>query len=233
METSLHRQLKERYAEGGGLTEQKLGRYRIDVVRGTQLVEIQLSSLSSIRDKIRTLLKKHDVLVVKPIVAKKLLIKQDGPEGRVLTRRLSPKRGKIWDIFEELVFFTRVFPHPRLAIEVVLVEVEEWRYPGHGRRRRWRRNDQVVADQKLVSVGQTIRLSTAADLVDLVPAKLPKQFHTGHLADLAGIHRSVAQRIAYCLREMKAIEHVGKQGNALVYRLPPRGRRRRRGDAAA
>ena len=115
----------------------------------------------------------------------------------------------------------------------MLVEVEEWRYPGHGRRRRWRRNDQVVADQKLVSVGQTIRLSTAADLVDLIPAKLPKQFHTGQLAELAGIHRSVAQRIAYCLREMNAVEHVGKQGNALLYRLPTRGRRRRRKDAAA
>ena len=43
------------------------------------------------------------------------------------------------DLFEELVHFTRVFPHPRLTLEVVLVEIEEWRYPGHGRRRRWRR----------------------------------------------------------------------------------------------
>jgi hypothetical protein len=233
METSLHRALKSLYAGDTAQTEVVLDKYRIDAISGGQLIEIQHGSLAAIRDKIRRLVESHSVLVVKPIVAKKMLIKQDGPQGRVLTRRLSPKRGKIWDIFEELVFFTRVFPHPRLAIEVVLVEVEEWRYPGHGRRRRWRRNDQVVADQKLVSVGQTIRLSTAADLVDLVPAKLPKQFHTGHLADLAGIHRSVAQRIAYCLREMKAIEHVGKQGNALVYRLPPRGRRRRRGDAAA
>lgn len=232
METSLHRALKGLYAGDTAQTEVVLDKYRIDAISGGQLIEIQHGSLAAIRDKIRRLVESHSVLVVKPIVAKKLLIKQDGPQGRVLTRRLSPKRGKIWDIFEELVYFTRVFPHPRLTIEVVLVEVEEWRYPGHGRRRRWRRNDQVVADQKLVSVGQTIRLSTAADLVDLVPAKLPRQFHTGQLAELAGIHRSVAQRIAYCLREMKAIEHVGKHGNALVYRLPTR-RRRRRGDAAA
>ena len=49
METSLHRQLKELYAADGGLTEQRLGRYRIDVVRGQQLVEIQLASLSAYR----------------------------------------------------------------------------------------------------------------------------------------------------------------------------------------
>lgn len=232
METSLHRALKSLYAGDSAQTEVVLDKYRIDAISGGQLIEIQHGSLAAIRDKIRRLVESHSVLVVKPIVAKKLLVKQDGPQGRVLTRRWSPKRGKIWDVFEELVYFTRVFPHPRLAIEVVLVEVEEWRYPGHGRRRRWRRNDQVVADQKLVSVGQTIRLTTAADLVDLVPAKLPKQFHTGQLAELAGIHRSVAQRIAYCLREMNAVEHVGKQGNALLYRLPTR-RWRRRKDAAA
>ena len=233
METSLHRALKSLYAGDDAQTEVVLDKYRIDAISGGQLIEIQHGSLAAIRDKIRRLVESHNVLVVKPIVAKKLLIKQDGPQGRVLARRLSPKRGKLWDIFEELVYFTRVFPHPRLAIEVVLVEVEEWRYPGHGRRRRWRRNDQVVADQKLVSVGETIRLSSAADLIDLIPAKLPKQFHTGQLAELAGIHRSVAQRIAYCLREMNAVEHVGKQGNALIYRLPTRRRRRRRGDAAA
>jgi hypothetical protein len=233
METSLHRALKSLYAGDTAQTEVVLDKYRIDAISGGQLIEIQHGSLAAIRDKIRRLVESHSVLVVKPIVAKKLLVKQDGPQGRVLVRRLSPKRGKLWDIFEELVYFTRVFPHPRLAIEVVLVEVEEWRYPGHGRRRRWRRNDQVVADQKLVSVGQTIRLSTAADLIDLIPAKLPKQFHTGQLAELAGIHRSVAQRIAYCLREMNAVEHVGKQGNALLYRLPARGRRRPRKDAAA
>jgi hypothetical protein len=228
METSLHRELKRLYAGDGALTEVVLGKYRIDAISGGQLIEIQHGSLAAIRDKIRRLLESHQVLVVKPIVARKLLVKQSAVEGgRVLSRRLSPKRGKLLDVFEELVYFTRVFPHPRLALEIVLVEVEEWRYPGHGRRRRWRRNDQVVADQKLVSVGDSVRICRAADLFRLVPGTVPRQFHTGHLAESAGVARHVAQRIAYCLREMKAVEQVGKQGNALVYQLA--GRKRRRG----
>ena len=40
------------------------------------------------------------------------------------------------DLFDDLVHFTRVFPHRRLTLEVPLVDIEEWRYPGHGRRRR-------------------------------------------------------------------------------------------------
>jgi hypothetical protein len=144
-----------------------------------------------------------------------------------MSRRLSPKRGKLLDVFDELVYFTRVFPHPNLVLEVVLVEIEEWRHPGHGRRRRWRRDDHVVADQKLMTVGSNVRLSRAADLVRLIPGRLPRKFHTGQLAELAEVRRNVAQRVAFCLREMKAVEHVGKQGNALLYQLPRRGGRRK------
>jgi hypothetical protein len=172
------------------------------------------------------------VLVVKPIVARKTLIKQDERDGPPLSQRQSPKRGKLLDIFEDLVYFTRVFPHPRLQLEVVLVEIEEFRHPGHGRRRRWRANDHIIADQKLVSVGERTRLTLASDLISLVPGKLPRQFHTGHLAERAGVNRSVAQRIAYCLREMQAVEQVGKQGNSLIYQVLGRARRRRRGKAA-
>lgn len=234
METSLHKDLKRIYAGPDALTEVVLDKYRIDAVCDDMLIEIQHGSLAAIRDKIGRLLKKHQVLVVKPIVARKTLIKQDERGGPPRSKRQSPKRGKLLDIFEDLVYFTRVFPHPRLQLEVVLVEIEEYRHPGHGRRRRWRANDHVVADQKLVSVGERTRLTLASDLISLVPGKLPRQFHTGHLAERAGVNRSVAQRIAYCLREMQAVEQVGKQGNALIYQAlgRPRRGRKRRGEAA-
>ena len=40
METTLHRQLKERYAIDGSVVEQRVGRYRIDVVQPGRLVEM-------------------------------------------------------------------------------------------------------------------------------------------------------------------------------------------------
>src|SRR5205823_9869721 len=98
----------------------------------------------AIRDKIAVLLKKHDVLVVKPIVVRKHLVKLRREGGRIVSRRRSPKQRTLLDLFEELVHFTRVFPHRRLTLEVPLVEIEEWRYPGHGRRRRYRDRKSVV-----------------------------------------------------------------------------------------
>lgn len=221
METSLHRQLKERYATDGAAIEQRVGRYRIDVVRGKQLVEIQLASLTAIRDKIAALLKQHDVLVVKPLVVTKHLVKLHRAGGRVVSRRRSPKRRTVFDMFEELVHFTRVFPHKRLALEVVLIEIEEWRYPGHGRRR-WRRdNDHLVEDQHLVEVLSVHKFRTAADLCRLLPPALPQPFHTGQIAEGLGVDRWIAQRMAYCLREMGAIRSVGKLRGAWLYKCRP------------
>jgi hypothetical protein len=230
METSLHRQLKACYALADApRTEVKLGAYRIDAVRDdATLVEVQHGSLAAIRDKIAALLeKKHRVLVVKPIIAAKTIVKLDAPEGEVISRRLSPKRGTMLDLFHELVYFTRVFPHRRLTLEVPLVEVEERRYPGHGRRRRWRKNDFVVEDQRLVRVLEERSFRTTADLWSLLPDGLPTPFHTGHLAEATGSARWIAQRVAYCLVKTGATREVGKTGNARLYkRVARRGQSR-------
>lgn len=217
METSLHRQLKLHYARDESQIEVVLGDYRIDAIRGGRLIEIQHGSLAAIRDKIAKLLEDHRVTVVKPIVALKHLVKLDKRGGKVLDRRRSPKRGQLLDVFDEMVYFTRVFPHRQLVLEVVLVEVEELRYPGHGRRRRRRANDFQVEDQRLVEIVETCRFRTLADLRKMLPRGLPSAFHTGHLAEGLEVRRHIAQKIAYCLRETGAIHMVGKQGNAVLY----------------
>lgn len=225
METSLHRQLKDIYAGEAGETETTLGQYRIDAVRDDLLIEIQHGGLAAIRDKIRALLKKREVLVVKPIVARKLIVKQDKKAGKVVSRRKSPKQGVLLDLFHELVHFTNVFPHKRLTLEVPLVEIEEHRYPGHGRRRRWRKNDFVVEDQSLLEIQEVHTFETIHDLLKLMPAGLPKPFDTGQLAAGLEVDRWVAQRIAYCLRKTGAARQVGKRGNALLYELKRRRRK--------
>jgi hypothetical protein len=226
MEYSLHRQLKEHYARRGARFEVPVGRYRIDVVNGRKLVEIQHGSLAAIRDKVRALVADHDLLIVKPLICRKRIIGLSGPGGRIVSQRWSPKRGRFVDLFHELLYFTRAFPHSRLTIEVPLVEIEELRYPGHGRRRRWRRNDFQVEDQRLMLLMDCRRLQVSADLWRLLPNRIRATFDTGQLAQSAGVPRWIAQRIAYCLRETGAVDIVGKRGNAWLYRA-------RRSSAAA
>lgn len=224
-ETSLHQQLKAHYADTEtAQTEVKLGRYRIDVVRGSELVEIQHGSLAAIRAKVITLVQSHCVRVVKPIVVRKQLIKRAAKGRRVVDRRLSPKRGTLLELFHELVYFRQAFPHPQLILEVPLVSIEEWRYPGHGRRRWKHQRDHLVEDQRLVSIEAIHEFRTTADLLKLLSVPLPEPFHSRHLAEAMQLPLHFAQKILYALREMGALESRGKQGNLRLYAISPAAR---------
>lgn len=217
METSLHHSLKDVYSDGQAQTEVKVGRYRIDVVAFGELVEIQVSRLSAIRKKVAALLGEHRVRVVKPLIREKLLVKQETAEGPVISRRRSPKRGSLLDLFDELCAFRGIFPHPQLAVEVVLVDVEEWRLPRPTPKRRYRQRDYSVFDLRLREICEIRCLRSASDLLQMIPLGLAEPFDTGMLAAAMGIPRWQARRVVYGLRVLGGIEQVGKCGNAKLY----------------
>lgn len=219
MENTLHHQLKEIYRDKDAHIEVKLGRYRIDVVNGKRLVEIQRSGLSSIRRKILNLCEQgYLVDVVKPVVARKRLVKLTRKNGRISDARWSPKRNSILGFFDELIYFTEVFPHPNLKMIVPLITVEETRFPGQGRKRWRRKGNFVVKDREILEVLDSHEFSTVSDLQKLIP-KIPKEWDTGELAKALSIPRWEAQKVAYVLRKTGTAKEVGKRGNAIVCRF--------------
>ncbi len=221
MEFSLHQQLKSHYAPRQAATEVTLGRFRIDAVkRNGELVEIQVASLSAIRRKVEQLLAEgHRLRVVKPIISKRKIIRQETEDGPVVSSRWSPKRGDLLDVFNELIYFTRIFPHPRLVIETPVVEVEEWRLPLNKRRRRRFSRNYRLKDVTLQSIHSTLRLRDRRDLWRLVKGDgLPMEFGTQEIAQQLQRPRWMAQRIAYCLRQMGIVEPVGRKKQGWLYR---------------
>lgn len=219
VENTLHHQLKDLYREKNSEIEVKLGRYRIDVVNGKRLVEIQRSGLSSIRRKIKRLCEEgYLVDVVKPVVARKRITKLNKKGGQVSHSRWSPKRGSILSFFDELIYFTDVFPHPNLKMIVPLITVEEIRYAGQGRKRRRRQSNFLVEDRKIIEFLDSYEFSSVRDLQKLLP-RLPKEFGTSELAKGLSIPRWEAQKIAYVLRKTGTAKEVGKRGNAILCRM--------------
>ncbi len=218
METSLHRSLKQLYATQGSRTEAAVRGYRADVLQEDMVVEIQASPLGAISRKVADLVQHHRVLVVKPITHRRVLLRQSSPDADWNLRRLSPKRGCLIDVFDDLVRFTRVFPHPNLTIEVVLVDEEELRVPR--RRRRFRRPDYRVQDRRLTAVVARRRLATADDLLGLLPPAVPSCFSTNVLAKHLDSSIWFARKVAYTLRHCGVTHVTGKQGNRLIYELP-------------
>ncbi len=226
METTLHRQLKAHYAGPQAEIEVPLGRYRIDIVDGNRLIEVQHSGLAAIRDKVQFLLKNHEVEVIKPLLARKRLVSLEEKNGKELKRRWSPKRCTALDIFHELIYFTRVFPHRRLTLRIPLIEIEELRYP-HQRRNK-RRGQFKVQDQRLLEVTSENVYRTCHDLKNLLPKNLPKTFGTLEISQQMNVQRWVAQRVAYCLRETGTVKEVGKKGNSLQYRFSAAANKQRK-----
>jgi hypothetical protein len=222
METTLHRQLKELYCGDPAGREVRVAGYRVDAVVNGVLVEIQHSSLLALRSKISRLLESHDVLIVKPLAARKQIVRRESVRAKAARTRASPRHETLFHLFVDLVHFVGVFPHPRLTLDVLLTEQEETRV---ARCRRWfRARDYRVTGLRLTGVVSRHTFRTAGDLVALLPNGLGAEFTTAEIARLAEIPRWLAQKMAYCLRKAGALATVGKQRNALVYRRSPAGR---------
>jgi hypothetical protein len=214
MESSLHRELKALYGEGGPCEVCCLG-YRADAVSPDgEWIEVQSGPLGPLRGKLERLLPARRVRIVKPVVLERRIIRRARAAGPDLGARRSPRRGVLSDVFDDLVGLVRVFPHANLRIDVLGVAIEEIRLIGR------RRPGFVVLDRRLVAACSTLTLETAADLWSLLPdGPLAGQpFTTLDLAERLGKGVTFAQRVAYCLRLSGAADVVGKAGNRIIYR---------------
>jgi hypothetical protein len=215
-EKPLHAALKAWCARPGDQFEVSVDGFIVDIVRGDLLIEVQTSNFSSIKRKIRALVRDHPVRLVYPIAREKWIVRltKDG-SGDVLGRRKSPKRGAVEHLFEELVRLPRLLADPNFALEVLLTQEEEIRsYDG---KRAWRRHGWVIEERRLLNVVGRRLFETPADLVSLIPSDLAEPWTTADLAAAIGQPRWLARKMAYCLRKMDLVEAVGKQGNAILY----------------
>lgn len=208
-EMSLHAELKRRYAAPGDLIETIVDGFVIDVIHGDELIEVQTGDFGKMKRKLGRLLENHLVRVVYPIPLEKWILK----EGKA--RRKSPRRGRIEHVFLELVRFPRLVAHPNFSLEVLLTREEELQVEdGRGS---WRRKGWSIADRRLVEVVQAYTFTNPADFRRLLPAALPRPFTTRQLADALGQPRYIAQKMAYCLREMDILATAGKRGHSYLY----------------
>ena len=63
----------------------------------------------------------------------------------------------------------------------------------------------------------TVKIKKSSDFLTFIPPKLADPFSTQELAEGTNQPRWLAQKMAYCLRKMGAIEVVGKTGNSILY----------------
>ncbi len=207
-EQALHAQVKSYYAGKNDQTEVLVDGYVVDVVKEGTLIEIQTGNFSVIKKKLLSLTERHLLKLVYPIAKQKWLIKES--ESKRSVRRKSPRRGRVYDVFAELISFPDLLIRPNFSLELTLIHEDEVRvYTG---KKPWVMNGWETVERRLISVEETLCLANANDFGKLLPDNLPERFTTKDLAKYTEIPAWLAQKMAYCLHKMGAIDNIGKQG---------------------
>ena len=205
-ERSLHAALKDYLFQPGDEQEVKLEGYFIDILRGEELIEIQTGGFFPLKRKLEKLLENHVVHLYHPIAARKWIVRVD-EEDAFITKRKSPRKGKVFDIFDELLSLRTVALHPNLWLHILMIEVEEvWRDDGLGS---WRKKYWSISDRRLVGVNDEVVLHDGTDFLGLLPESLPEQFTNADLMKHAKCRKRMAGKATYALKEMGLIQRVG------------------------
>ena len=198
-EKSLHAALKIWYSQPNDKFEVKVENFVIDIVRDKLLIEIQTGNFGAMKAKLKRLLPTHQIHIIYPIPQQKWIVRQT-KEGRLIKRRKSPKRGKVIDIFKELVRIAELIPNANLSLEVLLTHQEElWRDDGKGS---WRRKRWSIYDHYLLSVVEQLTFKSPSDFCALLPQTLAEPFTNRQLATALTCNLNMAQKMSYSLRKM-------------------------------
>jgi hypothetical protein len=214
-ESSLHSAIKKWYFLEGDKLEDRVDNFVVDIVRGDLLIEIQTANFSAIKPKLLHLLNDHKVRLVYPIPKEKWIVHKSTATGETYGRRRSPKKGRLSDLFSELIRVPSLFLRGNFSVEVLMIEVEEiWCNDGRGS---WRRKGASIEDRKLIRVFERIIFEHKADFLKVLPEDLRDPFSNRNLAKSLRIPINQSRKMTYALRKIGTITYVGKNRNQMLF----------------
>ena len=214
-ESSLHAALKDRYSQPGDRQEVPIDQFVADIARDLesdhpQLIEIQTSSFAAMGNKLDHLLPRFAITIVHPIIVRTRLERPDTKP------RLSPKKGSLHSLFDELVSIPTLLDHPNLALEIVLLDVVKVQVTDPKARRG--RGGFRTVDKRIETIHDVHRFESMDDVyAEFVPDDLPGSFTTAELAEAAGVGRPIAQQMAYCFKHSCHLAETDRTRKGIVY----------------
>jgi hypothetical protein len=216
-EYSLHSDIKAWYSVLGDKREVKVSDgFVIDVLRENLLIEIQTRNFSAIKKKLNKLVIDNRVRLVYPIAKRKWIVYVT-KLGEIIRQRKSPKRGKLADLFVELVHLSSLVKNENFSFEVLLIEEMELRCnDGNGS---WKRKGVSIKDRRLIRVCDRVVFENCLRYLKFLPFELDEYFTNKLLANKLGVPIRLAQKITYCFRKMDLISLVGKKSKEYLFKV--------------
>ena len=215
-EKTLHAVLKRTYAPSESHTEIKVGRYVADVFDGERIYEIQTANFRNLERKLDAFLPLHPVTVVYPLPHIRYLTWIDPETGETSEPHKGTRVGKPMDALHELWQIMRFLGHPGLTVELVLLDVDEYRYLNGWSKNR--KSGSSRGERVPRNVFSVLTLHDRADYAALCPdftepftAKdLQKQYRLSSRQSYSAIH---------VLQSLDFVREEGTRGRAVCYRV--------------
>ena len=216
-EKTLHSMLKYYLEPCDDFHEVAVGGYVADILRDGCIIEIQTRAFDRLRGKLATFLKEHPVTVVFPIAKARWYYVTDPESGEVSPKKKSPRRGSVYDAFKELYKIKMLLNSENLYFHFILLDVTEYRRTV----KKSRRNHKGVELVERIpnAIEEEIFIDSKADFGKLIPKGLPTPFTSKDFAKAIKRPRAAAQTALNVLSAVGAVEHIGKDKNAYLYKI--------------
>lgn len=214
-ERTLHQILKYYFEPDDRFHEIKAGRYVADICRDGNITEIQTRAFRSLRGKLKAYSGKYNVNVVFPIAVKKYLSWVSPETGEIISRRKSPKKGKLWDILYELYALRPDMPLDGVKFTLVLCEVEDFKLLngyGEDKKKGAARFERIPTE-----LCDIVTIKTTADYGKLIPPSLGESFTAAEFAKAAKMTRRTAGRAIQTLVSLGVIKHISTEKRTYIY----------------
>ena len=215
-EKMLHAVLKHTYAPADSHTEIKLGKFVADVFDGERIIEIQTASFRNLERKLDAFLPLYPVTVVYPLPHLRYLIWIDPETGEASAPHKGRKVLQPIAALHELWQIARFLDHPGLTVELVLLDVDEYRFLNGWSKDR--KSGSSRAERVPRSVFSTVTLRDKADYAALLP-DMEEPFTALDLQKKCALSGRQSYSAIHVLEALDVIAECGKKGRAAAYKV--------------
>lgn len=231
-ESRLHNSLKNLYCEiYEGYTEVEKDGYVYDIVtKKGNVIEIQTKNLSKLLPKIiDTINFGHNIKLIHPVIITNNIFLMD-KDGNKISKRKSPKKGSIYDVFKELTGIYPILLNPHFSLEIVEIEMTEERVrtddfvQSKNKKRRYKKNWNKI-NKNLDKIINTKRFNNKDDYIALLPKSLPEEFCAKDLTSALKNEKAPSNAyknshlIIWVLNHMELIEETKVKNRNHYYKI--------------
>lgn len=216
-EKALHAVLKYYFEPDAKNHEVKIGNFYADAISNGKIIEIQTKNFYALRKKLDFMVISYKVTLVHPIAEHKKICWVDPSNGSVISSRKVSKKGRIYDILNELYAIKEYVGSENFTLCIMLVDVDEYRLlDGYGKDKKMRA---TKYERVPTSINSEFFLSEKRDYYMLIPPELGERFTASEFnraIRMRGIAASCALKF---LIYIGTVRLAGKEGRQNIYEV--------------